>query len=284
VDSTAWINGQTRSVEALAFANNDRVGKRDDTYPFAVEFQRYRRWGASVERRFKFEGSPSDRVVWFRAKAFLVDQYKSANTAGVVTESAQGNVGLRADVEQDELGRRTRYLSPQKTLGVGYGFDIGTSFPITPEGLLRVELMDLGPSVDIKHVLRDTTKYNSNRVSYDQQGNIIYLPAVSGQYADAHARLKIQPTLDASLRWTRNPGFTWLGGFSHRVPYSQAYLGAEWVGHGVSWATTLHAGSADLPLSVGLQARYKGLSIVWRGDSLQPGKARIWSLVAGVAF
>jgi hypothetical protein len=286
VESAIWVDGATGSVAALDFANNQRVAQKNASYPFAVETQKYRRWGVSIGKRLPvgvFAGSSSQ--VWWRAKGFAIDEYRWSKADGTLTESVTGELGLQAQVEQQQLGGSSPFVTPKKSLGYGFGFDFGMEGEIAESIQWQVALEDIGPNIKLSHVLSNSTQYNTNNASYDANGYIQYAPMTSGQYRDTSVSFQIEPRLSFSGRWAAHPGLAWFGGISHQKPFNQAHLGAETTFFGGNQLkTTLHAGSGGLPVSVGLSWRYRGLALHWRGNALSPSKARIWSLSSELSF
>lgn len=286
VESAIWVDGAAGTVAALAFANNQRVAQKNASYPFAAETQKYRRWGLSIGKRWPvgvIKGSSSQ--AWWRAKGFAVDEYRWSKADGTLTESVTGELGLQAQVEQQQLGGSSPFVTPKKSLGYGLGFDVGMEWGTAETVQWQVALEDIGPGIDLSHLLGNSTRYNTNNASYDANGYIQYAPMTTGQYRDTSVSLQIEPRLSFSGRWAARPGLAWFGGISHQRPFTQAHLGAETTFFGGNQLkTTLHAGSGGLPVSIGLGWRYRGLALHWRGDALSPSKARIWSLSGELSF
>ena len=278
VERELWADGAPGSVEALAFANSDRKADRDFAYPLQFNYQLTRRWGISARKHWRLGSSASSPRIWLGGKGFLVDEFRSIRTDGVLTESVAGNVGFRAEVKERELGDATTFVSPKKSLGIGLGFDLGAEWG-DPEGLSwRFDLKDIGPPVKLSNVLGTLTNYNTNDASRDEQGRIVYNPMISGLYSDESASVQFKPKWSLAGKWQKSAWLALKSEIGHSTPYTQASLGLEVGPVNNAFLSGIHVGTGGLPTSMSLGWRHKSLELSWRGDSSSPNKARVWML------
>lgn len=284
LEDNAWINGRAPSVEVLGAVNSQSLGVRDVRYPFQATFQSYRRWGLTVSHQWQFDRD--QELAQFRvvAKGMAVDRFKSVTAEGVLTDSTSGTVGLQANSVKNELGRESEFLTPEKILGFGLGWDLEADWKASDRANLRISVQDVGAGVRLPHVLREATTVNTQNVTYDANEYINYAPMVSGQYEAVAARVKIKPKVAVSGRWDQGRGITALAGLQTQYPFTQVYLGGEWAGESAKLTSLIYGGAAGLPMSLALQGAFRGLTLGWRGDALSPARARIWGLTAAVKF
>lgn len=276
VDAQAHVNGA--GARAVARINNPLVGATGTRYPFMLDSVKYRRLGISLLHPFQggSEGLLPGRWT-VGASVFGVDQFKSVNAMGVLEDRAGGNLALQAATVENELGKQSTFVQPNKILGWGFALDVSALWGQPDASHLRLSVRDLGPAVRLREVLGTDRTINTDTVSFDQDGYIQFAPVIRGVYVNREASVRIKPEVRLEAGWQFRPGQRLLSNLVKHgarqevgLIYQQAVLGYR-LDVGAHVLSNM-PGSASL----GLFAPRWGVS--WRGDNASPSKARIWAL------
>ena len=132
-------------------------------------------------------------------------------------------------------------------------------------------------------MLRTDRKANTNNVSYDDSGYVQYAPLIKGQYSTAAYKARFSPTFIAEGGWRPNPNLLLITRLESTAPVHQIGVGGVLSLYEQTLESVAYIGKG-LPSSLGVTWRFKYGNIGWRGDRLNPSRARVWGLTAGLHF
>jgi hypothetical protein len=281
-DAQAWI--QSDAVRALAFINNKEKADSNAAYPLHTRYQIARRKGLSLAKTTTLDLPQFAAArVFTRARIFAVDQFKAGQADGTLTESASGQLGLQANIDQYQLGGTSPFISPAKTLGWGGTVDIGLRVDGQGGHYGSISVADIGPATRLPSVLRTDRKANTNNVSYDANGYAQYAPLITGQYSPASYAMRYAPTYAAEGGWALAPQAMLIAKLESTAAVHQLSVGGLYKINQQSLQGMVYTGKG-VPSSLGLAWRFKYGEIGWRGDRLSLSRARVWGLTAGLRF
>lgn len=282
VDTQVHVDGE--GARAAARINNQVVGAPGTRYPFELESVKVRRLGVSTARGIESSAGGLLPARWtVVGSVFAVDQFKSANARGVLEDRTGANLALQANVVENELGKQSTFIRPEKILGWGLAVDVSAVWGELDANFLRLSVEDLGPSVRLSQVLGTDRTINTDTVSFDEEGYVQFAPAINGLYVNRRTSVRIKPEIRMEAGWQQRPGQRWLGSLIKHGARQEAALVYQQALSGYRLDVGAHA-LANMPgsISVGLFAPRWGVS--WRGDSVRPSKARIWGLAGHFAY
>lgn len=281
-DAQVHVDGA--GARAAARINNQVVEAPGTRYPFELESVKVRRLGVSAARVIESGAGGLLPARWTVAgSVFAIDQFKSANARGVLEDRAGASLALQANVVENELGKQSTFIRPEKILGWGLAVDVSALWGQLDADFLRLSVEDLGPSVRLSQVLGTDRTINTDTVSFDKDGYIQFAPAINGLYVNRKASVRIKPEIRMEAGWQQRPGQRWLGSLIKHGAREEAALVYQQSVFGYRLDVGAHA-LANMPgsISLGLFAPRWGVS--WRGDSVRPRKARIWGLAGHFAY
>ena len=281
LDSQVHVKG---SGAATAARLNNRVpGAPGQTYPFDFTSVKFGRKGVGVQRSGLVSAGGGQMRWTLGANAFAVDEYKSVDAAGVLSDGNNGALGLQATVREDEMGRQSPFVRPVKVLGWGVSLDAALEGGSADALQWRLAVKDLGPSVRLKNLLGNDRSIDTNTVSFDADGYVQFAPAISGRYSQRSAQLKMEPEWFAAAALALDGGRRLEGAVLWHGVRKELSVGHEWSAQGYRLAMSGHV-LRDMPASLSVRVAGPFWSVAWRADRLKPGKARIWGLSADVRF
>lgn len=277
-DSQIHIDGG--GGDAVRRINNGGTGTPGTAYSFSAESLQYRRLGMAVSRIV--DAGISGRWM-LGGSVFVVDKFKSINAQGVLREGAAGALGLQGSLTQNHLGGTSPFISPDKVLGWGAGFDVSGLWGDPNTNYLRASIRDLGPAIELKHVLATTKNVNTNTLSYDSDGYVLFAPAIMGAYSSQNAKFRVKPELGLEAGYRYSAEQRWVSGLIWHGARKEINVRLQQAVSGHRVELGVHA-LANMPASVSLVAYGTRWGFSWRGDQLSPSKARIWSLTGHFIF
>lgn len=281
-DSQTLASGT--GVRALAFVNNQEVGRPGDQHGIDVRAQHMRRRGLSLEGQWQWAlSAKSDLTLAVKGKAFSVTDFKASQVQGVLAVGLTGNVGLQAQSREEALGGQSLFVPTQPTLGQGVAVDFALRWQDASGHHVEGSIRDFGPAAMLPSVLRTTQKANTQTVSFDSNGYLHFAPVLSGQYTNVPVEASYAPTWSVKGGWAFKPGWQLLAGATQTgaVDYQEVgFSVATATGH---WRAQILSGST-LPLALELAWRHGPFQLAWQGDTLSPASARVWGFKAVVQF
>lgn len=281
-DTQVHVNGS--GGRAAARINNQVADFPTTRYPFDLDSVKYRRWGLSASRAIVGAADGWQPNRWtLGGSVFAVDRFKSTDAQGVLEDRAGGNLALQANVMENELGKQSTFIRPEKILGWGLALDVSALWGQLDTDYLSLSVQDLGPSVRLSEVLGTDRTINTDTVSFDEDGYIQFAPAINGVYVNRKARVRIEPEWRLDAGWRQRPGQRWLGSLIKHGARQEAAVVYQQALAGYRLDVGLHA-LADMPGSVSLGWFGPRWGFSWRGDRFSPDKARIWGVSGHMAF
>ena len=282
VGAQAWI--KTDAVRAAAFVNNKEQADENAAYPLNISYQVASRRGLSLAKTTALDLPQfASSLLVARARVFVVDRFKAGQSDGTLIETASGQLGLQANVNQYQLGGTSPFINPAKTLGRGATFDLGLHLEDHDGNYGIVSIADVGPAVRLSSVLRTDRKANTNNVSYDANGYVQYAPLIQGKYSAASYRFRFTPTLLAEGGLKVSPNLHMIARLESTAPVHQIAVGSVLNVYQQRIETVAYLGPG-IPASLGIDWRFKYGNISWRGDRLSLSRARVWAITAGLRF
>ena len=282
IGAQAWIKAD--SVRALAFVNNKEQANENAAYPLNISYQAASRKGLSLAKTTPLDWPQfASALLVARARVFAVDRFRAGQSDGSLIETASGQLGLQANVNQYQLGGTSPFVNPANTLGWGTTFDLGLRLEDHDGNYGIVSIADVGPAVRLSSVLRTDRKANTNNVSYDANGYVQYAPLIRGQYSAASYRFRFTPTLLAEGGLKVSPNLHMIARLESTAPVHQIAVGSVLNVYQQRIETVAYLGPG-IPASLGIDWRFKYGSIGWRGDRLSLSRARVWALNASLRF
>ena len=282
VGAQAWI--KTDAVRAAAFINNKEQADENAAYPLNISYQVASRRGLSLAKTTPLDLPQfASSLLVVRARVFVVDRFKAGQSDGTLIETASGQLGLQANVNQYQMGGTSPFINPAKTLGRGATFDLGLHLEDHDGNYGIVSIADVGPAVRLSSVLRTDRKANTNNVSYDANGYAQYAPLIKGQYSAASYRFRFTPTLLAEGGLKVSPNLHMIARLESTAPVHQIAVGGVLNVYQQRVETVAYLGPG-IPASLGIDWRFKYGNIGWRGDRLSLSRARVWGITASLHF
>lgn len=280
--SDAWISGSASTLGAIAAANRAQAPTRNASHPFDVAYQSMQRYGLSTGKDFGLAwlGAPTVSV---DGHVFRVSKFREISASGVLTETAQGDLGLAANTVQTKLGGESVFINPPANLGWGASADVGLRWGEPQDSHYSLHVANLASTVRIPHVLQTTTRLNTQSASYDANGYVQFAPLISGKHSDVAYRPTLHPHTRAATSQRLSPGWALLASLSVQHPITELSLGGQWDAVGQRLQAQVHL-SRDLPVSYGVVWRTRYANVAWRGDSLRSGSAKVWGWSASIQY
>lgn len=282
VDAQVHMEGS--GGRAAARINNQVMGASGARYPFKLEGVKYRRLGMFASRAFDGAGVGLKPNRWtVGASVFAVDQFKSFDVRGVLEDRPAGGLTLETNVIENELGKRSAFIRPEKILGWGLAVDVSAVWGRLEADFLRLSVEDMGAPVRLSQLLGTDRTINTDTISFDPDGYIQFAPIINGVNTNRKATVRIKPELRVEAGWQPRTGQRWLGRLVKHGARQEVALVYQRALAGYRLSVGAHALS-NMPgsVSVGLGGSDWGVS--WRGDHIHPGQARVWSLSGQFAY
>lgn len=282
VESDAWISGSASMLGAIVVASRAQAPTSNASHPFEVAYQSMQRYGLSTgkDSRLDWLGGPLMSV---DGHVFRVNKFREISASGVLTETAQGDLGLAANTVQTRLGGESVFINPPADLGWGASADVGLRWGEPQGSHYSLHVANLASTVRIPHVLQTTTRLNTNSASYDANGYVQFAPLVSGKHSDVAYRPTLHPQYRAATSQRLSPAWALLANVSAHHPITELSLGGQWDAAGQRLQAQAHV-TRDLPVSYSVLWRTRYVSLGWRGDSLHSGKAKVWGWSASIQY
>ncbi len=280
--SHAWMQGMPSSANAVIVANRNAKPISNASHPFDVVQQSMQRYGFSVGKAFASSWL-GGAAISGTARVFAVNAFREISASGVLTESANGDLGLVSNSWKQQLGGEAPFISPPKTLGKGASIDLGLRWGDTNGSHVAVQLADIASYVRLDHVLQTNTRINTNKVSFDANGYIQFAPIISGKNADVPYQPKLHPVATVAGAYLLSPAWTVLAGIESAHPLTELSIGSKYSTESQSIQAQLFV-SRDIPASLGISWHTRYLSLSWRGDKLAADKAKVWGISGQVRF
>lgn len=282
IDTQVHVDGS--GGRAAARINNQVVGAPGTRYPFELDSIKYRRLGVSASQVFAGGGDGFWPSLWtVGGSVFAVDQFKSADASGVLEDRVGGGLALQANAVENEMGKQSTFIRPDKMLGWGLTVDVSAVWGRLDADFVRLSVEDIGPAVRLSQLLGSDRSINTNTVSFDTDGYIQFAPAISGLYTNRKASVRIRPEIRMEAGWQQRPGQRWLGSLVKHGTRQEAALVYQQTMAGYRWDVGVHA-LANMPGSVSVGWGASRWGVGWRGDRIRPSQARIWSLSGHFAY
>ena len=280
--SHTWMQGTPSSANAVIVANRSAKPSSKASHPFDVVQQAMQRYGISVGKELTSSWL-GGAAISGSAHVFAVNAFREISASGVLTESANGDLGLVSDSWKLQLGGEAPFISPPKTLGKGVSADIGLRWGDSNGNHVAVQLADIASYVRLDNVLQTNTRINTNKVSFDANGYIQFAPIISGKNADVPYQPKLHPVATVSGAYLLSPAWTVLAGIESAHPLTEVSIGSKYSTESQSIQAQLFV-SRDIPTSLGISWHTRYLSLSWRGDKLAADKAKVWGISGQVRF
>lgn len=280
--SHAWMQGTPSSTNAVIVANRSAKPSTNASHAFDVVQQSMQRYGFSLGKEIASNWL-GGAVISGAAHVFAVNAFREISVSGVLTESANGDLGLVSNNAQYKLGGEAVFISPPKTLGKGTSIDLGLRWGDTNGSHVAVQLADIVSYVRLDHVLQTNTRINTNKVSFDANGYIQFAPIISGKNADVPYQPRLHPVASVSGAYRLSPSWAVIAGMESAHPMTELSLGGKYNKASQSIQAQLFV-SRDVPASLGISWHTRYLSLSWRGDRLSADKAKVWGISGQVRF
>lgn len=282
IESDAWISGSASTLGAIVVANRPQPPTSHVVHPLDVAYHSMQRYGLTAGKDFQLAvlGAPKMSV---DGHVFRVSKFREINASGVLTETAQGDLGLTANAVQTRLGGESVFINPPADLGWGVSADLGLHWGDPHETQYSMHVANLAAMVRIPHVLQTNTRLNTNSASYDVNGYIQFAPLVSGKNSDVAFRPTLHPHIRVATSQRLSSTFAILASISAHHPITELSLGSQLNAAGQRLTAQIHT-SRDLPVSYSLNWRTRYINLGWRGDSMQSGKAKVWGWSASAQY
>ena len=280
--SHAWMQGTPSSTNAVIVANRSAKPSTNASHSFDVVQQSMQRYGFSTSKEFAVNWL-GGAVISGAAHVFAVNAFREISASGVLTESANGDLGLVSNNAQYKLGGEAVFISPPKTLGKGASIDLGLRWGDTNGSHMAVQLADIASYVRLDHVLQTNTRINTNKVSFDANGYIQFAPIISGKNADVPYQPKLHPVASVSGAYRLSPAWAVVAGMESAHPMTELSFGGKYNAASQSLQAQLFV-NGDIPTSLGITWHTRYLSLSWRGDKLAADKAKVWGISGQVRF
>jgi len=282
IDAQVHVDGS--GGRAAARINNPVLGAAGTRYAFDLDSVKYRRLGVSASHAFAGAGDgfwPSRWTVG--GSVFAVDQFKSANARGVLEDRVAGALALQTQVVENEMGKQSTFIRPDKVLGWGLAVDVSAVWGQLDADFVRLSVEDIGPAVRLSQLLGTDRIINTDTVSFDKDGYIQFAPAINGLYTNRKASVRIKPEIRLEAGWQQRSGQRWLGSLVKHGARQEAALVYQQTMAGYRWHVGAYALS-NMPGSVGVGWGTSRWGVGWRGDRIRPSQARVWSLSGHFAY
>jgi hypothetical protein len=280
--SHAWMQGTPSSANAAIVANRIAKPSSNANHSFDVVQQSMQRYGFSAGKEFASSWL-GGAAISGAAHVFAVNAFREISASGVLTESANGDLGLVSNSWKHQLGGEAPFINPPQTLGKGASIDLGLRWGDANGSHVAVQLADIASYVRLDNVLQTNTRINTNKVSFDVNGYIQFAPIISGKNADVPYLPKLHPVASVSGAYRLSPAWAVLAGMESAHPMTELSLGSKYSTASQSIQAQLFV-SRDVPASLGITWHTRYLSLSWRGDKMAADKAKVWGISGQVRF
>jgi hypothetical protein len=283
IDSQVHVTGV--GATAAARINSDAAASEGRVHEVAFDSVSYRRQGLGIRQAVLRRDSDTASPHWqLGAKVFAVDRYKSASAVGVLEERAGDVLSLQGSGLEQQLGKSSLFVRPEKVLGWGVGMDLQALWGDAAHTHWRAAVEDLGPTVRLSQVLVTSKTVNTNTVSHDAQGYVQFAPAVMGRYDVGAVALRIKPQWLLDGAYELSPALRGLAGLRVHGALKELRLGADWAVTERGRAQLLLRRAAHMSPSLDMGWQGDGWRVAWQANQWQPGRARTWALSGACDF
>ncbi len=206
-------------------------------------------------------------------------QVRMGSVKGTAATSSSGYV-FNASMEDSYSNGTYPFISAATPYGDGYAFDIGAKIKLTNGAHLDFAANDIVGQMTWQYMPHTVETANSQNMSHDANGYIIYIPTFSGKN-DINRSILVQtlaPKMHTQLNYPVSE-FNVFAGTDWMMSYWFPEIGTEYSIES-NWKTSL---SYDIRFnSVAMGMQYKWVDLTLRSSSLTPGTSRINGFNAGL--
>jgi hypothetical protein len=173
---------------------NSRIAPTSDK-AYAVDFDGYGidQTGIGIGYAFELTGLADKQKLSVRPsfRVYNINQYREIQAKGNVEALADGsyNIGINT-VERDTEGDFT-FPSGPNPKGMGYALDLALGWSITEKLNVYGDIQDLWNHNTIDDTPTTVQQLNSNVSQFDQDGFLVYQPAIQGQNSRPEYRFRL---------------------------------------------------------------------------------------------
>lgn len=178
-----FINAGKDTAQLYADINSRIAPTVDKSY--AIDFDGYGidQTGIGIGHTFKLDGLADMQKLSFRPslRVYNINQYREIQAKGNVDALANGsyNIGINT-VERDTEGDFT-FPSGPTPKGMGYALDLTVGWNVNEKLNVFGDIQDLWNHNTIDDTPTTVQQLNSNVSQFDQDGFLVYQPAIQGQ-------------------------------------------------------------------------------------------------------